>query len=635
VRATSGRTRGLVAVVGLSYLLIGIVLWGHAWADGASTHTLCGCGDPALFLWFFQWPATAVAHGHDPFYSTALFHPHGFNLLSQTSVMGLSVPLIPVTWIWGPVASLNVASTIAPALSAFCMFAVLRRWVKWMPAAYIGGLVYGFSPSVIDSLQFAHLMTAAVMLLPLILAALDEILWRQRHSAPAGGLVLGLLLFLQFFLSSELLALTILVAVMAILLLVGTGLVLDRPRLTTLAPHAIRGLVIGSLVGVVLLAYPVWFALDGPAHLSGLIWPNLGALGGYVGSSFVGPNFVHGTNIYAILGGYGGTALPSSAYVGWGFLGVLTGGLVVWARDRRLWFFGAVFAVCVGCSFGERKGEWEPVRVFAHLPVVENIIVQRFMIFGFMAAAIMLALILEHARNDLPRWIRVTGGPGAILGAGAALVLSAIALVPVASAFADALPFAMAPVTLPRWYTQVAPHLPANRVVLAYPAPFSGIQEAMAWQSVDAMHFSQAGGGGPQGVDSRAGSAKAGFALLSSLAFGVTVPMPAPTAPVLKAVRQAIRLWGVNTVVIAPGPVHESIFLQGHDPAYAAAFMTAALGRPPRIEAGAWVWNDVSVTHGHALKVQRTRFDECVAYSHPNVATPAVSSCVESISSHR
>ncbi len=113
-----------------------------------------------------------------------MFHPHGINLLSQTSVLGLSVPLIPVTWIWGPVASLNVASTLAPALSAFCMFVVVRRWVKWMPAAYIGGLVYGFSPSVVTSLQFAHLMTAAVMLLPLIVAALDEILVASTAQCP-------------------------------------------------------------------------------------------------------------------------------------------------------------------------------------------------------------------------------------------------------------------------------------------------------------------------------------------------------------------------------------------------------------------------------------------------------------------
>src|SRR5271167_2254818 len=195
-----------LAAAGLSYLAVGFALWVHAWVEGASTHTLCGCGDPALFLWFFQWPATALAHGHNPFFSSALFHPTGINLLAQTSVTGLSLPLVPVTWIWGPVASLNVASTITPALTAFTAFVVIRRWVPWTPAAFLGGLLYGFSPFVLSSLEFAHLMTAALMLLPLILAVLDEILVRQRHEALAAGLLLALLLFAQFFLSSELLA---------------------------------------------------------------------------------------------------------------------------------------------------------------------------------------------------------------------------------------------------------------------------------------------------------------------------------------------------------------------------------------------------------------------------------------------
>ena len=57
-----------LTLVGVVYLALGFSLWVHAWTEGGSTHTLCGCGDPALFLWFFQWPATALAHGQNPFY---------------------------------------------------------------------------------------------------------------------------------------------------------------------------------------------------------------------------------------------------------------------------------------------------------------------------------------------------------------------------------------------------------------------------------------------------------------------------------------------------------------------------------------------------------------------------------------
>ena len=74
----------------------------------------------------------------------------------------------------------------------------------------------------------------------------------------------------------------------------------------------------------------------------------------------------------------------------------------------------------------------------------------------------------------------------------------------------------MQPVVLPRWYTTVAPTLPPGRVLLSYPPPFSGIQSAMAWQAVNRMHYSQAGGAGPEGMGARAGTAAPGFDVLST-----------------------------------------------------------------------------------------------------------------------
>jgi hypothetical protein len=632
------RRRGVIAgAAALSYLALAVILWGEAWADGASTHTLCGCGDPSLFLWFFQWPATAIAHGHDPFFSRALFHPGGINLLAQTSVLGLSIPLTPITWIWGPVASLNVASTLCPALSAFATYMVLRRWVSWTPARFLGGLLFGFSPFVLDNLEFAHLMTAALMLLPLILAVLDEILFRQAHSARWGGIWLGVLLFLQFFLSSELVAvIAVTIVVAGAVILIADALV-DREALRRRAPHALKAIVIAAGVGGVLLVYPVWFALDGPAHLSGLIWPNLGTIGGYDGSSFVTPNYIHGSNIYNDLGGYEGQQLPSAAYLGWGMLGVLLGGLVIWIKDRRLQCFAFLLALCMVCSLGVRKGGWVPARLFAELPVLKNVIEQRFMTIGFLAAAVMLALILDRARRDVPRWLKVHDAEARILGVGVALGLAAVALLPVAVTFGGELPFAMKPVLLPTWYQTVAPKLPAGAVVLSYPEPFSGIQSAMDWQAVDADHFSQAGGGGPQGQVSRAGPVKAGFQVLTMLSFGVAAAPPNATKANLAAVRQAIADWGVNTVVIAPDAA-APILQQGRDPMYAAAFMTAALGRVPVIQAGAWVWDKVSLPAQSAWHISRSVLPTCVASAEKSVhghayhrgqpATLAVSDCV-------
>jgi hypothetical protein len=623
VAPTLSRSRWVpIALAVASYLALGFAVWAHAWIDGARTHTLCGCGDPALFLWFFQSPVTSLAHLQNPFYSTAMLHPTGINLLDQTSVMGLTVPLLPVTWIFGPVASFNLAATLVPALTAFAMFMVLRRWVRWTPAAYLGGLLYGFSPFVVTSLEYGHLMTAALLLLPLILATLDEILVRQRHGARRAGLILGLLVFAQFFLSSELLLMVILVAALCVVVLIVATYVTDRERLRLATPHAVAALGWAAAVGGVLLAYPIAFALAGPAHLSGAVWPHLQATGGTTASLFVDPVPDRTLSIVTAYGGYEGGPLPSGSYVGWGLIAVLVVGTAVWFRDRRLWFYGFLVAVCVAFSFNAGRGAWVPARLLAGVPLVENILPQRFLAVAFLGAAVMLAVILDRTRA----WARDRAGGRArtpahsrggsrgrlsdLVGLGAALGVGAAALVPLLVNFVPALPLTMEAVVLPRWYTTVAPKLPPGRVLLSYPVPFSGIQVALAWQAVNRLSYDQAGGAGPGATSARAGAAAPGFDVLSTLSLGFSLTEPTSTPAHLAAVRDALTRWKVTTVVIAPEPLGRSNE-QGHDPSYAAAYMTAVLGRLPVVQAGAWVWDGVD-TSTPPVRVTDAVLQRCV-----------------------
>ena len=148
-------TTMIVAFAG--YLGLSVLLWWNVWSTHPTSVAGCPCDDPSLFVWLMEWPAYAIAHGLNPFYSTAMFHPTGINLLSNTGVLAIGIPLAPVTWLFGPVATLNVASTLAPAITALAMFWLLRRWVSWGPAAFVGGLVFGFSPYIFTNLAVDHL----------------------------------------------------------------------------------------------------------------------------------------------------------------------------------------------------------------------------------------------------------------------------------------------------------------------------------------------------------------------------------------------------------------------------------------------------------------------------------------------
>ena len=119
------RGRALV-VAGGAYLVLAVLLWGHVWTGHPTSTTTCGCGDSSLFTWFIEWPAYAIRHGLSPFSSTAVGFPGGVNLPANTSVLAIGVALAPVTWLFGPIASMNVALTLAPALSASAMFVLLR-----------------------------------------------------------------------------------------------------------------------------------------------------------------------------------------------------------------------------------------------------------------------------------------------------------------------------------------------------------------------------------------------------------------------------------------------------------------------------------------------------------------------------
>jgi hypothetical protein len=621
------RRRRTVALLGgafAGYLVVAVVLWWHVWSGHPTTATTCGCDDPALFMWFLEWPAYALAHGHNLFYSTAMFHPGGINLLSNTSVLAIGIPLAPVTWIFGPVATLNVASTLGPALTALAMFWLVLRWVRWAPAAFVAGLVFGFSPFVVVNLAAAHLMTAVLVLLPLMVACLDELLVRQRRRPVVTGAVLAVLVAAQFFLGTEVLAMFVLAAAAGVVVLVAFAALRHRGELAARARFAGRGLAATAVVSLVLLAYPVWFTLGGPAHLSGLVWPSITpGSGGLALPDLVHADFMNRRTIEYLVG-YVGPALPQTAFLGVGLIAVLVVGVIIWRRDRRLWFFGALAVISVVASLGVQT-YWTPWRVLAHIPLIQNILPTRFVAIISLCAAIMLAIIVDRTHGSLGAGAPAGGGHRLVAG-GVALAVAAVAVVPMASALADSVPLTTQTVTLPGWFEAVAPHLGRGQVVLTFPPPPVG-GAALGWQAVDSLQFSLATGAGPGSVPERAGKERAGLEVITTAASLFSTLAP-PTAANVAAVRVALAGWGVDRVVVPePGGLMPA-YDRTASTAWALGFFTVSLGRGPRFRHGAWVWSGVP-TAGAPLSITTAAFDSCTRTEHvPGPSLPAVPDCV-------
>ncbi len=600
----SHRVRALL-MAGGAYLVLALLLWWNVWTSHPTSITTCGCGDSSLFTWFIEWPAYAIAHGLSPFFTTAVGFPGGVNLPANTSVLAIGVVLAPVTWLFGPVASMNVALTLAPALSATAMFVLLQRWVSWAPASFFGGLFYGFSPFVLVSLADAHLMLGMAFVPPLVVACLDELLVRRRRRPAATGVLLGLLIVVQFFIGTEVLLIMAVTAGIGIVM-VAVYAALSHPAvLRQAARHVAVGFGAAVLTAGVLLAYPTWFALAGPAHLSGLVWPPHYA--GYEGNAvrnFLVPTPALSTGFFGsamsrVVGGSQGPIL-SSQYVGIGAVAVVVIGTVIWRRDRRLWLFGAVALVSAVLSLGARHRSFLPWQFFAHLPLFENITPGRFVLMTYLAVAVSSGVIIDHCRTAVARrrhparHARAERSPGVwrrFRAAVVATMVAAVVLVPSAVYLSASLPFTTQPVLLPTWLKTVAPHLHGRQVLLILPAPFAVTQTAMTWQAVDRMAFSMVGQGGPAGVLARAGTERAGQSAIANATFFFS-PTQAITGPDAVATRQALHGWGVTMVVVPdqPGlPAYERI----RSVTAAAALMTAATGRLPAHRADAWVWTGV------------------------------------------
>ena len=428
----SWRTAGAAFAV---YLVVSLVLWWGVWSTHPSTTTTCGCGDAARFIWFFKWPAYALTHGHSPFYSPLLFHPTGINLLNDTSVLALGVVLAPVTWVAGPVAAMNVALTLAPVLSAWAMFVLLRRWVVWEPAAFIGGLVYGFSPFLITELALNQLNIAFLAIPPLVVLALDELLVRQRRSPYRTGVALAALLVVEFFVSTEVLVITCLFAVVAVVLMAGFVSLRQPGEIGPRTGHALRGSATAVGVAAVVLAYPLWFLLRGPAHLTGPIWSN-GALVqfGNTFTSFWRTGGLEQIQSVALrFGGYQGPTLPVLGYLGPGVIAVAVVGVLVWRHDRRLLLFGALGVVAAVLSLGPGHGYWVPWQLVEKLPWVGDIVEVRFSVVLILCSGILVAVAVDRFRTWLQsRAAQLPLGPGWVAAALAVVMLipTAVALWP-------------------------------------------------------------------------------------------------------------------------------------------------------------------------------------------------------------
>ncbi len=555
-RRRPGAATAMLAV----YLLLALALLAGTWL--AAEPSWAGVdADAPLFAWYLRWTPFAVTHLHSPLFTDYLHFPDGANLMWNTSIPLPALLMWPVTAVLGPLVAYNALATLALALSAWCAFLAIRRYTTRTVAAAVGGLLYGFSPYMLMQAR-GHLHLSIAVLPPLLLLIADEMLIRQRVSSRVLGAALGVLVAAQLLIGEELVAAGALVGA------IGVGLLalLHPSEVRRRAPHAARVLGVAVLVAVVLSAYPLGVQFLGPQRVGGLLQPRDTFVADL--RSFVVPNDVE---LLPVLGRF--PALDSAPYVGIPMLLLLVVSPLLLRRHRVVVFATLLGLVVAVLSMGPRlhlggrpTSIHLPWRVVGGLPLMENVLPIRLMVFTYLLIGVVVAVLLGHALGARARWWR-----------GAGVLAVAMALLPLF----PALPFPSTPARVPAFFTGAAvTRVPERSSLLV--TPYYELRP-MLWQAEAGMRYRTRQGG----VFTPGPNFNAPSSPLSSELAALDGGLVAPPATLSEAQRapylEALAAGGVGTVVVGPSPGSAGL----------ARFFEVLLGRPPEVTGGVAVWWDV------------------------------------------
>lgn len=568
-----------------------------------------------MFIWFLEWPLRTSNFHNSLWYSTAMNAPTGMNILATTSTLAASIAMVPFTYVFGPVASLNMTVLMAPTLSSLAMYSLSHRFITRDVVRLTVGAIYGFSLIFLDSLQFGQINIGLAMIPPLVLLCLDSSLRSQNSNPIIIGSILGVLFSIQFFISSEMNAMMLIVYGLGIVAFFAFQAITGfRKEFSTLYFAQVSGVAIA--LSSTILGLPAWFALFGKGHITSGVWSgNLSSLGIDIRGLMLPHSYQTSPLTWNDR-----VALPSDEYIGLGIFAMSLLGLLLARRRLSAWLlaFGALLSIAL--SMGTRYRWLSPWRIFLHLPTTKNIAPNRFVIF----ALIFLALLLGMASDRI--WNLATRIKSKTLVDLLGISSLAVGVLPMILYLAPAVPFPAQLLNVPRWLSTSAQRSSPADNLLVFPLAYTLDERSMAWQAIDKMRYSMAAGGGPTGQIGRNGLREAPgqkFLGEASLSFPV-VPTFGTTA--IRSVRDSLDGWRVSRVVLPTNRRNLSFYVVS--PATVVALITAASGRIPQISTDAIVWNLRGIQFPPAV-MTRPQFRDCVRVSpdhHSHLAS--VASCV-------
>src|SRR5215470_2803904 len=614
-----GRAAGRrwLVLAGVTVVYAGIAVAAYLPAlplDGSHTQ-ICTCGDTAQEVWFLGWVPFALFHGHSLFYTNWILYPAGVNLADNTAMTLLGILAAPVTVLAGPIAAYNLVLRAAFILSALAMFVVVRRLVRWWPAAFAAGLLYGFSPFMVgQGLHHEFLVFAPIP--PLVFGILIDVFGRRRMPAWGAGVLLGLLGGAQFLISAETFAMTVLFAVL------GSALALCYRQGRARLGHALKTAAWAAGTCAILVAYPLQALFAGPQHIVGPPHP-LAQLyfwhGDLLGALLPSPlvRFAPASLLHTGASFVNHNLQENGTYLGAPLVLIAACLAIAYRRRPVTAIAGVLAAVSYALSLGTRISIENhatrlpgPFAALAHVPFIQDIEPARFSLFTVLFVAIVLGTGLDALARPRRLAAPLQAGTARWGRPALAAVLGVAALLPLVPRW----PYPPGPAVTPRFFTTPAvQRLPPGTVIVTLPFPARDKNEALVWQARASMRFRLVGGSpffvpGPNRTSVHSGSLRLrphGIdrvfedALNPAAATAGTSPLQ---QQLVAALRHDLRRYHVGAVIIDPVTARRLQVRHGYGmplPAplsavpglgLAVRYVTAATGHPPQSVGGVLAW---------------------------------------------
>lgn len=576
------RSKRADALVITCYLLIALGIYGGLWLHLGGGYLYNSAQDQNMWEWFFDVTAHAVWHWENPFTSTLQNYPVGVNLMANTAMFGLGIPLSPVTMLFGPTVTWAVALTGGLAGTAAAWYWLFSRYlVTSRLAAAIGGAFCGFAPPMISHGN-AHPNFVGLFVIPFIVLRL--ILLAQGKRPVRDGIILGLLMAYQVFLGEEPLLISMLAfAVFAV------AYVASRPRegLKMVRPTAI-GVGIAAALTLAITIYPLWVQFFGSQSYQtlehGPVGNDTAAFTRFATESIAGqPGPAADMSL---------NRTEENAFFGWPLI-VLMIVLTIW-----LWrvVLARAIAIAMFVMAWFSLGEWlavdhhetgipGPWHLLAHLPLFDSLLESRLAMGCIPAVGALLAIATDRvlqavpspsspARRELPVRLLWLGTLVAVLLPIAPTPLPTITRPSTPEFFADG-----------TWK-----HYVVSGSVVTVPLPNTGDARALHWQTDADLGFSLADGYfvGPNGPGDKRGRYGAPPHATADLLNTVREKgeVPAITDKDRTQALADLRYWQADVVVLAPMDNQQAL----------QSTVELLLRKPAQFVDGVWLWDVRSMT---------------------------------------